>query len=153
MWTRVFLLSTGRQESSLLLNVGFTKRYCLLSLGKLWRCGDGGWTLAMRIDGKTVCSFTIMEYHSCELSTGNTFLSSTFQKTYHYDFKLESDKYVYNLPGGKTGFDSKETKLPTHWNTLFSKICLGIKINQQLRFIFINKQVSSLHKLFPLNYR
>ena len=83
----------------------------------------------------------------------NSFLFSTFQKTYNYDFKLGSDKYVYNLPGEKTDFDSKETKLPTYWNTPFSKICLGIKINQQLRFIVINKQASSLHKLSPLNDR
>ncbi|RMX35485.1 hypothetical protein pdam_00003843 [Pocillopora damicornis] len=84
-------------------------------------CGDGGWTLAMKIDGK--------------------------KKTFHYDSKFWSDKNVFNLPGGKTGFDSEETKLPTYWNTPFSKICLGMKINQQLRFIVINKQASSLHSL------
>ena len=31
--------------------------------------------------------------------------------------------------GGKTGFDSQETKLPTYWSTPFSKICLGMKKN------------------------
>ena len=25
-------------------------------------CGDGGWTLAMKIDGKKVCYFTITDY-------------------------------------------------------------------------------------------
>ena len=110
-------------------------------------CGDGGWTLAMKIDGKKVCYFTIKEYHCCKLYTTITFLFSTFQKTFHYDSKFWSDKNVFNLPGGKTGFDSEETKLPTYWNTPFSKICLGMKINQQLRFIVINKQASSLHSL------
>ncbi|XP_022804043.1 uncharacterized skeletal organic matrix protein 5-like [Stylophora pistillata] len=84
-------------------------------------CGDGGWTLAMKIDGR--------------------------KRSFHYDSKFWSDKSVYNLPGGKTGFDSQETKLPTYWNTPFSKICLGMKINQQLKFIVINKQSSSLYSL------
>ena len=53
----------------------------------------------------------------------------------------------YNLPGGETGFDQMETKLPTYWNTSFSKICLGMKIDQQLRFIAINKQADSLYSL------
>ena len=42
---------------------------------------------------------------------------------------------------------STNTKLPTYWNTSFSKICLGMKINQQLRFIVIYKQADSLHSL------
>ena len=110
-------------------------------------CGDGGWTLAMKIDGKKVCYFSIKEYHCCKLYTTITFLFSTFQKTFHYDSKFWSDKNIYNLPGGKTSFDSQETKLPTYWSTPFSRICLGMKINQQLRFIVINKQASSLHSL------
>ena len=57
------------------------------------------------------------------------------------------DKNTFNLAGGKTGFDTKETKLPTYWNTSFSKICLGMMINQQIRFIVINKQASSLYSL------
>ena len=39
-----------------------------------------------------------------------------------------------------------ETKLPTYWNTSFSKICLGMKIDQQLRFIVIN-MADSLYSL------
>ena len=53
----------------------------------------------------------------------------------------------YNLPGGKTGFDSQETKLPTYWNTSFTKICLGMKIGQQMKFIVINKSANSLFSL------
>ena len=44
-------------------------------------------------------------------------------------------------------FDSMETKLPTYWNTSFSKICLGMKIDQQLRFIVINMEADSLYSL------
>ena len=49
--------------------------------------------------------------------------------------------------GGETGFDLQETKLPTYWNTSFSKICLGMKIGQQINFIVINKPASSLYSL------
>ncbi|XP_068683059.1 uncharacterized skeletal organic matrix protein 5-like isoform X1 [Montipora foliosa] len=85
-------------------------------------CGGGGWTLAMKTDGK--------------------------KKTFHYDSALWSNKNVYNLPGGKTGFDFEETKLPTYWNTSFSKICLGMKIiGQPIKFLVINKQAQSLHSL------
>ena len=67
--------------------------------------------------------------------------------TFHYDSKYWSDKNEYNPPGGETGFDSEETKLPTYWNTSFSKICLGIRIGQQIRFIVINKQAKSFHSI------
>ena len=46
-----------------------------------------------------------------------------------------------------TGFDSRETKLPTYWNTPFAKICLGMKVGQQIRFIVVNKQANSLYSL------
>ena len=51
------------------------------------------------------------------------------------------------MPGGETGFDSLETKLPTYWDTSFTKICLGMKIGQQINFIVINKQANSLYSL------
>ena len=49
------------------------------------------------------------------------------QGTFHYDSSLWSNSDTFNLAGGETGFDAKETKLPTYWNTSFSKICLGMK--------------------------
>ena len=67
--------------------------------------------------------------------------------TFHYDSKYWSDKNEYNLPGGETGFDIQQTKLPTYWKTSFSKICLGMKIGQQIRFTVVNKQANSLHSL------
>ena len=67
--------------------------------------------------------------------------------TFHYDSEYWSDKNEYNLPGGETGFDSQETKLPTYWNTSFSKICLGMKIDHKINFVFINKQAKSLYSL------
>ena len=69
------------------------------------------------------------------------------KQTFHYDSSIWSNKETVNLTGGKTGFDTQETKLPTYWNTSFSKICLGMKIDQQINFVVINKQADSLHSL------
>ena len=70
------------------------------------------------------------------------------QTTFHYTSALWRDKNEYNPRGGETGFDTSETKLPTFWNTSFSKICLGMKIGQQINFIVMNKQADSLYSLF-----
>ena len=67
--------------------------------------------------------------------------------TFHYDSGYWTDTKEYNPFGGETGFDSQETKLPSYWKTPFTKICLGMKIGQQINFIFINKQANSLYSL------
>ena len=41
----------------------------------------------------------------------------------------------------------EETKLPSYWNTNFSKICLGMRIGQRINFVSIGKQANSLHSL------
>ncbi|XP_078350058.1 putative skeletal organic matrix protein 5 [Oculina patagonica] len=87
----------------------------------LGSCGGGGWTLVMKIDGN--------------------------KETLHYNSNLWVCQESFNLAGGKTGLDTIETKLPTYWNTPFSKICLGMKIDEQINFIVINKQANSLYSL------
>ena len=87
-----------------------------------------------------------------KLNDNSEFLSDflfTFysQSTFHDSSGYWSNKTEYNLRGGETGFDAQETKLPTYWNTSFSKICLGMKIGQQINFIVINKQANSLYSL------
>jgi len=84
-------------------------------------CGYGGWTLAMKIDGT--------------------------KRTFHYNSHLWSDRNLYNLAGAKTGFDTQETKLPTYWKTHFSKICLGVRIGHQIKFIVVYKHANSLYSL------
>ena len=37
--------------------------------------------------------------------------------------------------------------MPTYWKTPFSKICLGMKIGPQIRFVAINKPADSLYSL------
>ena len=67
--------------------------------------------------------------------------------TFHHDSYYWSNKVAYNSAGGETGFDEIETKLPTYWSTPFNKICLGMKVNWQKRFIVLNIHASSLHSL------
>ena len=73
--------------------------------------------------------------------------SNLLKATFHYDSSLWSNKETFNLAGGETGFDTQETKLPTYWNTSFTKIFLGMKIDQQLNFVVVNKHADSLHSL------
>ena len=74
----------------------------------------------------------------------NTIIS---QNTFLFSSRYWTDKSEFNPSGGTTGFDSQETKLPTYWNTPFSKVCLGMKVNGQMKFTLITSQASSLHSL------
>ncbi|XP_068682297.1 uncharacterized skeletal organic matrix protein 5-like [Montipora foliosa] len=87
-------------------------------------CGKGGWTPVMKIDGA--------------------------QRTFHFDSLYWSNQYGYNIRAGRTSFDTQETKLPTYWMTPFTKICLGMKIDQMNRFTLLtlgNKRADSLLSL------
>ncbi|XP_067028480.1 uncharacterized skeletal organic matrix protein 5-like [Acropora muricata] len=84
-------------------------------------CGSGGWTPVMKTDGT--------------------------KKTFHYDSGFWSNKNVYNLAGGTTGFDNQETKLPSYWETHFSKICLGMRTGSTTRFVVIDRSAVSLYAL------
>ncbi|XP_078349292.1 uncharacterized protein LOC144634261 [Oculina patagonica] len=113
-------LSEGNKSYLLKLGPDLLPVYCHMT-ADLGSCGGGGWTLVMKIDGN--------------------------KGTFHYNSNFWVSQESFNLAGGETGFDTIETKLPTYWNTPFSKICLGMKISQQINFIVINKQADSLHSL------
>lgn len=145
--TLIFRLSTGGQRAKCTL-------WCLVHNTFLFTATwetldaemeDGLWP--WRLMAGRYAALLLGNTAPVNISIINSFFSLKFQRTFHYDSKFWSDKNVYNLSGGKTGFDSQETKLPTYWNTPFSKICLGMKINQQLKFIVIKKQSSSLYSL------
>ncbi|XP_022808651.1 uncharacterized skeletal organic matrix protein 5-like [Stylophora pistillata] len=84
-------------------------------------CGPGAWTTVLKTDGN--------------------------KKTFRFDSAYWSNTNEYKLDGGSTGFDTQETKLSTYWNTPFSQICLGMKVSEQLNFVVLNKQASSLFSL------
>ncbi|PFX25823.1 hypothetical protein AWC38_SpisGene9511 [Stylophora pistillata] len=81
------------------------------------------------------------------ITSGKAYIFTNLKSIFRYSSNLWKKKIPYNLDGGKTGFDLRETKLPTYWRTPFSKICLGMKINHKIRFIVIKKQADSLHSL------
>ena len=138
-----FLLQQVKDKSCVFAEVWFTKDPCLLSHGRLWMrrwrmdAGHEDW----RHKGTWV---SYASPHVCDMDIN--FLISVFRKL-HYDSHFWGDRNPYNMAGGKTGFDSQETKLPTYWNTAFSKICLGMKIGYKLRFLTINKSARSLYSL------
>ena len=77
----------------------------------------------------------------------NDFFGIKFQRTFHYDSFLWSDTNTYNVAGGKTGFDMEETKLPSYWATPFKRVCLGMRIGKQVKFVPVDMKASSLHSL------
>ncbi|XP_044167615.1 uncharacterized protein LOC114972694 isoform X2 [Acropora millepora] len=109
---------TKSQVYTLMLGSRNIPVYCFMGD---FGCGSGGWTLVMKTDG-----------------TKNTF---------HYSSPFWSDREVYNLAGGKTGFDKQETKLPSYWETHFSKICLGMRNSLTTRFVVIRRSANSLYSL------
>ncbi|XP_078379308.1 putative skeletal organic matrix protein 5 [Oculina patagonica] len=113
--------SQGNRAYLLQMDSGKVPVFCHMTSHGLGACGGGGWTLVMKIDG--------------------------YKTTFHYDSKLWSNKVDFNLPGGRTGFDHHETKLPSYWNTPFSKICLAMTIGKQFNFIVIYKQADSLYSM------
>ena len=70
-----------------------------------------------------------------------------FQPTFRYDSTFWTDKQSFNDQGGLTGLDHEETKLPTYWSTPFTKICLGMKVGEQNRFLLLEQASPSLHSL------
>ena len=76
-----------------------------------------------------------------------SFILFLFKQTFHFRSSYWNLANEYNLAGGESGFDSQETKLRTYWNSPFHKICLGMKIDQQKKFIVLTGQASSLYSL------
>ena len=99
--------------------------------------------ISLKQDKIIVLEFCIPE--QCENMNERVLI--LIQDTFHLGKSFWTDEKEYNPSGGETGFDQQETKLPSYWNTSFSKICLGMMFDQQLRFIVISKQADSLYSL------
>eukprot|EP00794_Sanderia_malayensis_P010886 gene10886-12042_t len=95
------------------------KHHCIMDNS---HCGQGGWTLAMKIDGT----------------------KATFNATSSY---WESNT-VYNIENSLNSFESNEAKFPA-FNTLnFTSICLGMKVNNVTKWVKIPKSATSLLSIF-----
>lgn len=117
--------SKGNKAYSLQIGSGKIPVYCHMDNRSIGACGGGGWTMVMKIDGQ--------------------------KSTFHYNSTFWNNKTSFNLPGGETGFDHNETKLPTYWNLPFSQICLVMKMGQQDRSIVMNKHANSLYSVIADN--
>ena len=88
-------------------------------------------------------------HHSHSLTINFGCLLGILKRTFHYDSPFWTNKKEYGIPEGETGFDDNESKLPTYWNTPFTKICLIMKIKGQptTRFLVLNEKARSLYAL------
>ncbi|XP_028396194.1 uncharacterized skeletal organic matrix protein 5-like [Dendronephthya gigantea] len=84
-------------------------------------CGGGGWTLVMKIDGN--------------------------KNDFNYSSPYWTNKAAYKVEDGLEGLTEKQTKLASYWNTPFNKICLGMKVNNQTKWIALDYAASSLYNV------
>eukprot|EP00794_Sanderia_malayensis_P010882 gene10882-12038_t len=100
-------------------NLKSGKHHCIMDNSQ---CGPGGWTLAMKING-TKATFNLTSPH------------------------WESNT-VYNIENSLNSFESNEAKFPA-FNTLnFTNICLGMKVNNVMKWVKIPKSATSLLSIF-----
>ncbi|XP_028390634.1 uncharacterized skeletal organic matrix protein 5-like [Dendronephthya gigantea] len=86
------------------------------------KCGTGGWTLVMKVDGE--------------------------KDTFHYNSSYWTDRKVFHEDDGLEGTSEKETKLASYWNTPFTKICLGMKDkSESVKWILIEHEANSLFEV------
>ncbi|CAB4034003.1 Hypothetical predicted protein [Paramuricea clavata] len=84
-------------------------------------CGQGGWTLVMKVDGN--------------------------KNEFNYSSPYWTNEETYAAKNGLEGLNEKQTKLASYWNTPFNKICLGIKVNGATKWIALNYTTNSLHSV------
>ena len=69
------------------------------------------------------------------------------QSTFTYDSPLWSNKESYAVEDGLEGLTEKESKLASYWKTPFKKICLGMTVNGNSKWMMLNYQASSLYSV------
>ncbi len=52
-----------------------------------------------------------------------------------------------NVEAGLEGLTESETKLASYYNTPFTKVCLGMKVNNVTNWILLNHTASSLYSV------
>ncbi|CAH3175881.1 unnamed protein product [Porites lobata] len=109
-----------RVDGTFYIRTGLPSRYeeVFCHMTPINGCGDGGWTLVMKIDGK--------------------------KKTFTFDSRYWTDNVTYNVAGG-TSLEKVETKLSTYWSTPFTRLCLGMSYeNEEAKWISLSYSGSSL---------
>ena len=73
------------------------------------------------------------------------------QQTFIYTSTYWTDKTSFNVEGGKTGFDSEETKLATYSSSPFNQVCFGTTFENQDTFFVTNKTADSIFSVIAGN--
>jgi hypothetical protein len=60
---------------------------------------------------------------------------------------LWTNKESYAVEDGLEGLTEKESKLDSYWNTPFKKICLGMTVNGDRKWMMLDYEASSLYSL------
>ncbi|CAB4044324.1 Hypothetical predicted protein, partial [Paramuricea clavata] len=84
-------------------------------------CGGGGWTLVLKVNGN--------------------------MPTFDYNSPLWTNKESYAVEDGLEGLTEKESKLASYWNTPFKKICLGMTVNGDRKWMMLDYEASSLYSM------
>ena len=58
-----------------------------------------------------------------------------------------TNKESYAVEDGLEGLTEKESKLASYWNTPFKKICLGMTVNGDRKWMMLDYEASSLYSL------
>jgi hypothetical protein len=60
---------------------------------------------------------------------------------------LWTNKENYEVENGLEGLTEKESKLASYWNTPFKKVCLGMAVNGEYKWLVLDYEASSLYSL------
>ena len=71
----------------------------------------------------------------------------SFKTTFNYESNLWTNKESYAVEDGLEGLTEKESKLASYWNTPFKKICLGMTVNGDRKWMVLDYEASSLYSV------
>jgi hypothetical protein len=69
------------------------------------------------------------------------------QSTFTYDSPLWTNNESYAVQDGLEGLTEKESKLASYWNTPFKKICLGMTVDGDRKWMMLDYEASSLYSV------
>ncbi|XP_028413647.1 uncharacterized protein LOC114536500 [Dendronephthya gigantea] len=113
--------STPNGTYTLQLNTSSTPYEANCQMTDIPGCGVGGWTLVLKGNGN--------------------------KQTFTYASPYWTNKESYAVEDGLEGLTEKESKLASYWNTPFKKICLGMTVNGNRKWMMLNYEASSLYSL------
>ena len=83
-----------------------------------------------------------------QMSVFNKFVLFTIQQdAFAYHSRLWTNNQSYAVEDGLEGLTEKESKLASYWNTPFKKICLGMTVNGNMKWLRLDYEASSLYSV------